>query len=407
MLAKRGKRGEMSNAILLGGDLNAYSVARSFYIRFGTKSFVLSKYKCGLTSYSSFTMPIICPNLDRADAMLKAIADIAKDSKKEYILIPCADWYVCTALEIKDFLPKNVKYILPNKAHFDLASDKTKFYNLLKSVGVSYPKTLAFSHFGNDEQILASDMRPPYVLKSSESIDYWKLKIKGIKKVYFLDTLKDVSRVADAIFCAGYKHPLLLQERIGDGFDNLMTLTTISDKRGRVVRAVLGDVVAEERGAKAVGNHAGIITKPLNDTAYHLIDLLNKIGYIGIANFDIVTSGTKDYVLDFNPRQGRSCDYLYGAGVSLAGVIYDMIQNGSVPMDFTHRKIFWHSLSKSDCLYFLNDKTKASLIACLSVCGREYTPFDCFGESFIRKLYTGVHLVRTSGAQLSGANNAK
>ncbi len=393
----------MSNAILLGGVLNAYSLARSFFVRFGTKSHVLSKYKCGITSYSSFIELHICKNLDEPAAALLEITNLVKDSDREYILVPCADWYVRVALEIKDFLPENVKYLLPKKAHFNLASDKTQFYNLLKTVGVSYPKTLTFSHFDKIKEAAKDNLKPPYVLKPSESIDYWGLDLKNIKKVYFKDSIIEVKKTADKIFAKGYQHPLVLQERIGDGFGNLMTLTTISDKRGRVVRAVLGDVVLEERGAKAVGNHAGIITKPLNDVSYKLIGMLNKMGYIGIANFDIVTRDGIDYVLDFNPRQGRSCDYLYGAGVSLAGIISDIIAKREVFSDFSYRKIFWHSLSKSDCLFYLDDKEKMRLIDCLCVCGREYTPFDCFGEKFIRRLYTGVHLIRTSHAQIKGS----
>ena len=50
--------------VLLGGDLNAYSVALAFREHFGVRSHAFMKYKCGATANSSFIKTHISSGID-------------------------------------------------------------------------------------------------------------------------------------------------------------------------------------------------------------------------------------------------------------------------------------------------------------------------------------------------------
>ena len=53
----------MMRVVLLGGDLNAYSVAISFHAAFGVKSTAFCRYRCGITGVSSIIDVHIEPNI--------------------------------------------------------------------------------------------------------------------------------------------------------------------------------------------------------------------------------------------------------------------------------------------------------------------------------------------------------
>ena len=80
--------------VLLGGDLNAYSVAVSFHQAFGIKSTAFCRYRCGITGYSSLVDLRIEENLLDDAVGTRVLLEFAREKREAPYLIPCGDWYV-------------------------------------------------------------------------------------------------------------------------------------------------------------------------------------------------------------------------------------------------------------------------------------------------------------------------
>jgi D-aspartate ligase len=379
--------------VILGADLNAYSVALSFRDSYGIRSHIFARYASGATSYSSFITVHICEGLDdpvtAVDALLKFAAE---NNGAELFLIPSADWYVEMLERAAGQLEAIYQIFIPKKEHFDILSDKAKFYSLLEKEGIAFPEYLSLKAEEpfSDDKIEAFTY--PAVLKPSDSVEYWRHPFPDMKKVYFPRCALDVRKIAEKIFSRGYKKTLLLQRYVGSDSGNRV-LTTVSDRSGRVFRAVLGEVVLEEMGATSFGNHAAIITRPLDEVSFQLIRFLDKIGYVGIANIDIMYSEGKSYVLELNPRQGRSSDYLRAAGVSLSEAIVSALKNETVKKDFSYKAIYWHHPSHKTVMRFSPSEVSYEIEA-LHRKGFGHSPYDNPYEGIRRKIYSFIHAVR-------------
>jgi len=330
--------------VLLGGDLNAYSVAYSFFCVYGLKSAVFSRVRLGLTDNSEFIELHIHEGLDDFNIAVPLLLDFAKQrADAELILVPCADWYMEMLEYARSKLCGHFYFNIPAFEIWRTVSDKASFYKLLDKYSVRYPSFVAdYDLFSSEAKI--HKLKPPFVLKPSDSVEYWKHKFCGMKKVYFPLDLSEARRIAELILSSGYDKKLIVQEKIsGDGVKSSV-LTTYSDSSGRVVRAVLGDIVLEERGVTSRGNYSAIITRGKNAFCDKLIDMLNSIGYTGFANFDILTRGKESYCLELNPRQGRSSDYLRAGGVDMASLIMTDFMGKSHRVDFSVKRSLWLSV---------------------------------------------------------------
>jgi membrane-associated protease RseP (regulator of RpoE activity) len=99
--------------IILGADITAYSLARSFHEEYGIKSITLSMTQKGYVSESSFIENHYFPNLDKASESVRRLVEVGKEfeGKKKLILFGCGDWYVRTIIENKSKLSQY--YIIP------------------------------------------------------------------------------------------------------------------------------------------------------------------------------------------------------------------------------------------------------------------------------------------------------
>ena len=187
---------------------------------------------------------------------------------------------------------------------------------------------------------------------------------------------------------------MILQEKIEGAVDRV--LTTFSDSRKRVTRAVYGEVILEECGKTSQGNHSAIVSLPLDDVSFRLVDFLNEIGYEGFANFDILVNKNGKYVLEINLRQGRSCDYLRGAGVNIAELLVENKKRGKILMDFSYKEFYWHYPKHIDVMRYSQNKWGVRRAELLYEKGKSITPYDNKGEGLRRKIYVMIHNFRLS-----------
>ena len=380
--------------VLLGGDLNAYSVALSFKQKYGINSHVFTRYRCGATENSRFITTHLCSGLcDYKVALPELLFFASKHKSARLILIPCSDNYLPLMYTIRKAIEGIYHFCIPKEEDYLKLTDKASFYEILIKNKINAPKTVAVSK-NDDIDAAVSNMPFGVVIKPSSSTEYNKNVFEGMKKVYFENNPSEAKRIIERIFASGYNERVLIQEKL-NAHSASYVLTTLSGNDGEVVRASLGKVVLMERGDTSYGNYSAIITEPLDTVSLSLIKMLNKMKYCGIANFDIMREGNLSYVLELNARQGRSSDYLRAAGISLAEYfLKTAVLKEKMISDFSYKEIFWHYSSDKLTLKYIDDERDMGRILELIKMGESYSPFENCYEGLARRIYSFVHGIR-------------
>ena len=164
-------------------------------------------------------------------------------------------------------------------------------------------------------------------------------------------------------------------------------------------RGVLGEVLIEETAPGARGNYAAILTRPPDALTCRLISFLEHIGYIGIANIDILSDESGSYILELNPRQGRSSDYLRAAGVNVAKFLVNAIDRRKIETDLSSRVCVWYAIPFCFFVRRLSPEYK-KLIEDLKKHRRTTYAFSYKEDrrTLLRRLYIRVHAVRRASA---------
>ena len=391
------KKHEKIIPVLLGADLNAYSVALAFYEAYGVTSHVFARYKCGATENSKFIKTHICSGIDHVEIAVPELLKFANEnSDSELFLIPCADWYVAMLEGAKDELSESYRIHIPKRELWEKLSDKHTFYQLLREEGIAYPNYEVFSSVNAVGEEPLSRVKYPAVVKPTDSTEYWKHPFHGMQKVYFVENAAEAEVVIKRIFKSGYNKQIVLQNRVGSIAQNKV-LTTFSDKEGKVVRAVFGEVILEEVGKTSYGNHSAIITRPLDSICRQLIDFLNKIKYVGVANIDIMSDGARDFVLELNARQGRSCDYLRAAGVNIAELFVKAAGGEKIEPEFFYKEVYWHYPPHRTVLSY-SSEGGARNAERLKKAGGDFSPYENSSDGMMRRVYVWVHKFRLGRA---------
>ena len=95
--------------VLLGGDINTYSVARAFYEQYQVKTYIFGKFATGPSYGSKIIEYHPNPKIDTDDYFLQTVNGFAKKHKdKKIMLIGCGDSYVALISKHKAELEKNI-----------------------------------------------------------------------------------------------------------------------------------------------------------------------------------------------------------------------------------------------------------------------------------------------------------
>ena len=218
------KKHEKIIPVLLGADLNAYSVALAFYEAYGVTSHVFARYKCGATENSKFIKTHICSGIDHVEIAVPELLKFANEnSDMELFLIPCADWYVAMLEGAKDELSESYRIHIPKRELWEKLSDKHTFYQLLREEGIAYPNYEVFSSVNAVGEEPLSRVKYPAVVKPTDSTEYWKHPFHGMQKVYFVENAAEAEVVIKRIFKSGYNKQIVLPPLIGSLVATLVT----------------------------------------------------------------------------------------------------------------------------------------------------------------------------------------
>ena len=395
--------------ILLGADMNCYSMARTFHEAYGVQSHAFGRYAMGETKYSRIVDFTAAIDIDTDPVMLELMRRYAKRHPEETkVLLGCTDDYAAMLIRCRDTLADE-GFIVPyiDTELMDKLVSKESFYNYCDQYGIAYPATVVVhaEDAQQQEQLLHTFETLPFaypvIIKPSSSIDYWKFPFEDMKKVYEAHTPEEAAEIVKTIYFSGYPDSLIVQDRIPGADCEMRVLTAYCDQHKKVKMVCLGNVLLEEHTPKAIGNHAAILTEYNEELMHKLAHFLESVGYTGFANFDIKfdTRDGQYKVFEINLRQGRSNYYVTGAGLNLAKyLVEDRVLGKDLgePLFFSGES-YWHSVPNEIVFDYTGDAALVEKAKRLVAEGKETTALDYAFDTkrnFLRKFYLKEHYRR-------------
>ena len=305
--------------VLLGADINVYSMARAFHEAYGIKTIAFGRYPSGPCYGSDIIDYRISENNSQAETVLKNVSAVASEfPHKRVIVLGCGDDYLTAIAANIGRYPENVIAPYISLELMTTLIHKARFYELCDKYGIDHPATFVHRReLGHDFTL---PFAGPFALKPAESYTYWDHPFPGQKKAYSLHTREEVDKALDEIYASGSADEIIIQDYIPGDDSFMRVVTNYSDQDGKVRLMCLGHVLLEEHSRLGIGNHSVIITEHEPELCEKLRLFLEDIGYTGFSNFDVKFDQRdgKFKVFEINCRQGRCNYYVTGAGYNLA-----------------------------------------------------------------------------------------
>lgn len=304
--------------VILGGDITAYTLVRTFHEAYGVRSIVVNMLESGPIALSRLVDHRYVPNFEQTEIFLDTLAQVGREEGvakgKKLLLVAAGDWYVRMIAENRDRLREH--FIVPYIGE-DLLNEivlKDRFYEYLEELDLPYPKTVVVD-VTSDEPV-EIPFEYPIVAKPASSALYHYAQFEGKKKVYILDSREEFDEMLAAVKTSSYDYTFLIQEFIPGDDTNMRVLTCYSDQNGEVHFGSVGHVLLEEHVPSAIGNPCVIINTELDIVIDQAKRFLEHIGYVGFSNFDLKydrRDGTYKF-FEINVRLGRSNFYVTAGG---------------------------------------------------------------------------------------------
>ena len=157
--------------VLLGSDINAYSMARAFHEAYGIQSVVYGMYPASVCAGSTIIDYRVRAHNDRADTVLENVTEVAgAHPDKTILVLGCGDNYLNA---ISANLPRFPGNVVAPYVPLDLLETlihKERFYQLCEQYGIDYPDTVVYHKGMGHDFTLPFD--GPFVVKPAESDTY-------------------------------------------------------------------------------------------------------------------------------------------------------------------------------------------------------------------------------------------
>lgn len=329
--------------VILGNDINTYSMSRAFYEAYGVKSFVIGKVNSGPSCNSRIVDFRAVSEMDRPEVFTRTINELAeKHQDKKVILMGCGDNYVEQIIKNKSRLAENIIAPYVDEGLMNSLLTKIEFYGMCDRYGIDYPGTFIYDMSMSDDFKLPFGF--PVIVKPSNGIKYWQHEFETQKKVYKLDSMEELKSVIRSIYGAGYDDRLIIQDFIPGDDSRLRVMICYSGKDKKVKLMSLAHVMLEEHTPHGLGNTAVLMNEYNPKLSEMLRQFLENVGYVGYSTFDIKFDQRdgKYKILEVNLRQGRSNYYVTAVGNNLARyVVEDYIYNKDLPFEIANARNLW------------------------------------------------------------------
>lgn len=385
--------------VILGGDITAYSLARTFHEAYGVRSVAVSRLHSEMISRSGILENIVIPDLENAAMFVQRLQEIAAQHPgKRCILLACGDWYVRLIAEHRAALEE--RFVIPYipLELMERLVRKDSFYSLCAELGIPHPETVAYDC--TSVELPELPFSYPIIAKPAASAEYHYAQFPGKRKVYRLESEAELRDLLRNLRTCGYQGKFLLQEFIPGDDTSMRILTCYSDQNGKVRFQSSGHVLLEDHTPMGVGNPVAIL-KDCNCTVMEDAKrLLEHVGYTGFSNFDIrydARDGCYKF-LEINTRLGRSNYYVTAAGDNVArwmveDLLYHAMREDGEPVVAENVDSLYTVVPRSVILNYVRDPDLRARVNALWDAGKAVNPLKYSGDSSMeRRLYVHYFL---------------
>lgn len=312
----RTRSGKPFRLLLIGGDIGALSQARSFYEAYGVPASLVSRAVTPYHSRSSLFHMRYDDVYTTPEGLVRFVNEIAALDSSTLLVSTSQDPVIVNLTTMRDQFADNVVIPYASAESIKVVGDKARFAELAKQAGIKQPRTLLMR--GGSGQVPDVDtLGYPLICKPANGDDLTEVGMEGMEKVFILASKEQVDDLVRRIDASGFTGEFLFQERIPGPDSQMRILTCYRDTKGKVRVTSYGHSVVEEHEPLLRGNPAVILTGlDSGELGQRVRALLDSIGWVGYANFDIKVDprdGAAN-VFELNPRLGRSNYYLNVSG---------------------------------------------------------------------------------------------
>ena len=277
--------------ILLGTGVNAYNIARCLHEVHGMRSLALGRVALRETAGTRIISVRAFREFNEPAQIVRRLNEVAAEFPgRKLLLFATVEFYTNVLIDHRQDL--DPRYIVPlvDRELADRLINKTDFYRTCEELGIPHPRTAVLTPNDRGNQGVGEGyaFAYPVILKPSNTDIYPRLHFEGKQKVYLLDDAAAVREVAEKIWAAGYDDDLIVQEYIEGGEEVMRVANTYSDRHGRMRFASVGQVVLADHDPSMVGNNNAILSVADAPLAESLRRLVDAVGYVGTANFDVM-----------------------------------------------------------------------------------------------------------------------
>lgn len=363
-------------AIILGGDIGVYALAREFHEAYHITSDIIASSPIAAIIHSNICRVHEVESLTKSSVtpLVNKIATASAD--KNVVVIANTDALIGLLNECKPNFAANVVCPIPESEVAAQVSDKVRFAELCAQFDLPTPKTEVVS-LGTAEAPAPTKLSFPVVAKPARSSEYAHHMAHGFKKVYFVHEQATLDSLWADLKADGFTGDFLVQELI-EGDDTYMdSLTIYIGSNGCAQVLAAAHVLLEDHAPSMLGNPVAMIVTPMPELWDKAAAMLQSIGYTGFANFDIKRDpkGGQALFLEVNPRIGRNSYYVCAGGVNPMRALVTDIVDGRGKRCFTaDQEVLYTLVPTSLLLRYVRDPELKKQVEALIAAGRVVDP---------------------------------
>lgn len=333
--------------IIIGTDINSYTVAYSIYDEYKIKPIV-----CGSAVLIPFYKTKIAKVYTRenfstdSNVLVELLNEVykenAKNNQKVIFFFP-VERYLHILYNNLEKLKFDFEIPYPKQDLAFLAANKTMFYKKMEEINVNIPITKSVNKFNYKNELDDFNDNQELFMKAEIYENLEDAGIKNFKKGYYIknkdEALKELEYIYDK---NNYNGNFIIQTFINGEEGTEFSINGYRSNSGKITMVQSQSLLSDPRPTW-IGNHLVLIDN--NDERLYKIaeNIVEKLDYYGVFNFDFkIDSKTGEiFVLECNPRQGRSFYYANLGGVNfMKQAIEDRIYGRDVEQKQT-KKFNW------------------------------------------------------------------
>ena len=332
-----------NKAVICGAFVNGLGLTRSLGA-IGVPVTVID-YRQNVAFYSKYAEAVLCPKPDEdEEGFIDFLIDLGRSLKDKAVIFVTNDIWLIPISRNADRLKEYFYIPMSDWSVIEKCSDKSYMYKIAEENNIPYPQTIFLE---KSSQILerVEEFRYPVILKPSITVGFSeKLESYG-RSLEFKnkdDAKKWIGKIKEAELD---DVPVVIQEMIPGGAENLYTFTSYSKNSGETVAYSTGHKIRQSPP------HAGTIISghvvPNSDVVENGLKTVKCMKFDGIANTEFKYDARDGVykLIEINPRPGMWNYSVFGSGINMPSyayfdslnIKYDAVRNSAEELIW----VFW------------------------------------------------------------------